>query len=151
MARKRQRKTLSQKPNFSLVSGVELCTLRYMANYLSDLDRAFTALGDPTRRAVLARLAEGTTSVSELAEPHEMALPTFLGHLRKLEDAGLIKTEKKGRVRHCTLCPGAMLPVSNWLEEQRAVWEARLDQLDDYVTKLSKERSHGRSRPKNRS
>jgi len=105
------------------------------------LDRLFTALGDPTRRAVLTRLARGPASVSELAAPHDMALPSFLQHLKKLEEVGLITTTKEGRVRQCVLCPEAFLPARTWLDEQRDLWARRLDQLDDYVTTLMKERT----------
>ncbi|NSY39194.1 metalloregulator ArsR/SmtB family transcription factor [Leisingera sp. ANG59] len=114
-----------------------------MAKHDPDLDLLFTALGDPTRRAILSRLARGPASVSELAAPHDMALPSFLGHLKKLEDAGLIATAKSGRVRTCTLLPWALRPARNWLDEQKAVWEERLDQFDDYVMQLMKERQHG--------
>mgnify|MGYP001212172983 CR=1 FL=1 len=107
------------------------------------LDRIFTALSDPTRRAMLERLAAGPAPVSELAAPFEMALPTILGHLKRLEDAGLVQSEKDGRVRTCALRPEAFGPVNTWLAEQRQVWEGRLDRLDDYVMKLMKERTHG--------
>jgi len=70
-----------------------------------------------------------------------MALPSFLGHLRKLEDAGLIITVKEGRVRSCALTPDAFAPVQDWLGEQRAIWDSRLDRFDDYVTNLMKERN----------
>lgn len=112
-----------------------------MAYHQSDLDRLFQALSDPTRRAVLARLARGPVTVSDLATPFDMALPSFLTHLRKLEDAGLITTTKDGRVRTCALVPAAITPVQHWLDDQRALWETRLDQLEDYVTKLMKDRS----------
>lgn len=72
-----------------------------------------------------------------------MALPSFLGHLRKLEAAGLITTKKKGRVRTCALSFEALKPAERWLDEQRALWQGRLDQLDSYVVKLAKEREHG--------
>ena len=114
-----------------------------MANYDPQLDLHFTALGDPTRRAILARLARGEASVSELAAPHDMALPSFLGHLKKLEDAGLITSTKAGRVRTCALTPEAFRPAQDWLGEQRAAWEGRLDRFDDYVTNLMKERQYG--------
>ena len=114
-----------------------------MAKYDPALDSLFSALGDPTRRAVLSRLARGPASVSELAAPHDMALPSFLGHLSKLEVAGLITTNKQGRVRHCTLVPAALRPARGWLDEQRALWEGRLDRFDDYITTLAKERDHG--------
>ena len=112
-----------------------------MAYHQSDLDRLFQALSDPTRRAVLARLARGPVTVSDLAAPFDMALPSFLTHLRKLEDAGLITTTKDGRVRTCALVPAAITPVQHWLDDQRALWETRLDQLEEYVTKLMKDRS----------
>ncbi|MCE0505881.1 metalloregulator ArsR/SmtB family transcription factor [Roseivivax sp. GX 12232] len=111
-----------------------------MAKYDPRLDLHFAALGDPTRRAILTRLARGRASVSELAAPHDMALPSFMGHLRKLEAAGLITTAKEGRVRVCALAPDAFTPVQDWLAEQRALWTGRLDRFDDYVTSLKKER-----------
>lgn len=110
-----------------------------MAKYDSHLDHLFTALGDPTRRTILSRLARGEASVGELAEPHEMALPSFMGHLQKLEDARLITSRKQGRVRICALAPDAFTPAQDWLSEQRAVWSDRLDRLDDYVANLMKE------------
>jgi len=118
-----------------------------MALHDTSLDHLFTALGDPTRRAVLAQLARGSATVSELAAPFDMALPSFMGHLKKLEDGGLIKTKKTGRVRTCALRPTAMEPARDWLEDQRALWEGRLDRLDDYIVKLMKERANG-TRPK---
>lgn len=111
-----------------------------MAKYDLTLDACFSALGDPTRRAILERLARGPATVSELAAPHGMALPSFLAHVSKLEDAGLITTTKTGRARHCTLAPDAFLPAQDWLKAQRGVWEGRLNQFDDYVTKLMKDR-----------
>jgi len=107
------------------------------------LDSLFQALSDPTRRAVLERLARGPATVTELAAPFDMALPSFLAHVRRLEASGLVETTKDGRVRTVTLAPGAFAPVRTWLDEQRAIWEARLDRLDDYVTRLMKERSNG--------
>lgn len=107
------------------------------------LDTLFQALGDPTRRAMLERLARGPATVSELAAPFDMALPSLLGHVRKLEEAGLVTTAKSGRVRTVTLVPGAFTPIRGWLDEQRAIWEGRLDRLEDYVTRLMKERANG--------
>ncbi|MBN8292655.1 winged helix-turn-helix transcriptional regulator [Rhodobacter sp. NTK016B] len=105
------------------------------------LDTLFQALADPTRRAMLSSLARGPQSVSDLAQPFDMALPSLLGHLRKLEAAGLIETRKDGRVRTCAIVPDALTPVRGWLDEQRALWEGRLDRLEDYVTRLMEERS----------
>jgi len=113
-----------------------------MAKYDSRLDTLFTALGDPTRRMILTRLARGAASVSELAAPHDMSMPSLLGHLKKLEDAGLITSTKAGRVRTCTLSPAAFRPAQDWLGEQREIWEGRLDRLDDYVSNLKKERQN---------
>jgi DNA-binding transcriptional ArsR family regulator len=107
------------------------------------LDRLFQALGDPTRRAILTRLARGPASLTELASPFDMALPSVMGHLRRLEEAGLTRSAKTGRVRTVTLVPGALAPVSGWLDQQRALWEDRLDRFDDYVTRLHKETAHG--------
>ncbi|MGX9856954.1 ArsR/SmtB family transcription factor (plasmid) [Limimaricola variabilis] len=112
-----------------------------MAKYDLRLDLHFAALSDPTRRAILSRLARGKASVSELAAPHDMALPSLMGHLKKLEDAGLIITAKEGRVRVCELAPDTFVPVQDWLSEQRAIWESKLDRFDDYVTNLMRERN----------
>jgi DNA-binding transcriptional ArsR family regulator len=114
-----------------------------MAKHSPELDYLFMALSDPTRRAVVARLTRGEATVGELAAGHEMALPTFMAHLAKLERAGLIRTEKAGRVRRCFLVPGAFAPAVSWLEEQRRLWEARLDRFDDYVTRLAEETRDG--------
>lgn len=107
------------------------------------LDRRFHALADPTRRAVVARLSRGPASVSELAGPFTMALPTLLQHLRVLEDSGLIRTEKAGRVRTCHIEVAALRETEEWIARQRAVWEARFDRLDDYPKELQVgERDH---------
>ena len=108
--------------------------------YSPDLSALFLALGDPTRRAMLERLARGPAAVSELAGPVPSALPTVLAHLRKLEAAGLIRSRKDGRVRTCALVPQALAPAQDWLAAQRAEWEGRLDRLDAYVQSLAQER-----------
>lgn len=113
-----------------------------MAKLESNLDLCFSALSDPTRRMILQRLARGEASVSELAAPHDMALPSFMGHLKKLENAGLIISAKKGRTRVCALAPDAFTPAKDWLSEQNEVWEGRLDRLDDYIINLVKERAN---------
>ena len=111
-----------------------------MAKSYRTLDLCFSALGDPTRRHILQRLARGPASVSELAAPHAMALPSFMGHLKKLEEAGLVTSDKPGRTRTYALAPHAFTPAQHWLTEQRNIWEGRLDRLDDYVTTLAKDR-----------
>ena len=111
-----------------------------MAKHDPDLSLLFHALSDPTRRMMLTRLAKGPAAVTELAGPTGLRLPTVMRHLSVLEDAGMVATSKDGRVRSCALVPEALLPMRDWLEEQRAIWEARLDRLDDYVMNLMKER-----------
>ena len=111
-----------------------------MAKHDPNLDLLFHALSDPSRRMMLDRLARGPTAVSELARPTGLRLPTVMRHLSVLEEAGLIVTQKDGRGRSCALVPEALAPIHDWLEEQRRIWEARLDRLDDYVTRLMKER-----------
>lgn len=108
-----------------------------MANHSGELDALFQSLADPTRRAILARLAHGPATVTELAEPFGMSLPSFLGHLSKLEDGGLIDTVKVGRVRTCTIKTGALAPARDWMMEQRLLWEGRLDRLEDYLATLT--------------
>jgi DNA-binding transcriptional ArsR family regulator len=105
-----------------------------MANDLERLDTVFHALADPTRRAVVARLGNGPASVSDLAAPFEMALPSFLKHIRVLEDSGLVRSRKEGRVRICTAQPARLAAAEAWLSEQRAIWEARTDRLEQFVT-----------------
>ncbi len=111
-----------------------------MAKHHPDLDLLFHALSDPTRRMMLNRLAKGPAPVTELAGPSGFKLPTILRHLSVLEEAGLVATQKDGRVRSCAFQPAALRPMTDWLEDQRRLWEGRLDRLDDYVTKLLKER-----------
>ncbi len=117
--------------------------LRLMAKYEPDLSLLFHALSDATRRAMLARLAEGPAAVSALAVPTGLRLPTVMQHLAVLEAAGLISTTKDGRVRSCALVPAALTPAREWLDAQRAMWEARLDRLDEYVTTLMERKEDG--------
>ena len=113
-----------------------------MAKHDPDLSRLFHALADPTRRSILSRLAWQPVQVTDLAAPTGFSLPTVMRHLSVLEDAGLITTSKDGRVRTCALVPEALDPMRSWLEEQRVLWEARLDRLDAYVMIAMKERAH---------
>ena len=100
------------------------------------LDRAFQALADPARRGMLARLAQGPASVSELAQPLKMSLPAVMQHLKALEDSGLIRSEKKGRVRTCRLQPGVLATAEQWLVDRRSEWEVRHDRFEEYVMEL---------------
>ena len=93
------------------------------------LDTALAALSDPTRRAVVERLARGPATVTALAAPHDIALPTFMRHLKVLESAGLVRSAKKGRVRTCHIEPAPLMEIQGWLEWQRRVWNNRLDKL----------------------
>lgn len=105
-----------------------------MDQYDRQLDGVFQALADPTRRAVLRRLGAGPASISDLAQPFAMALPSFMKHIRLLEDRGLIRTRKQGRVRTCTLDRRRLAMAEAWLSIQRAQWESRTDRLERFVT-----------------
>jgi DNA-binding transcriptional ArsR family regulator len=110
------------------------------ADALTDLDRVFKALSDPTRRVVVQRLTLGPQTVSALAEPFAMALPSFMQHLDVLEDCGLVASEKTGRSRTYRLSPKPLQAAEDWMIAQRAIWDTRLNQLDSYLDKLYKER-----------
>jgi DNA-binding transcriptional ArsR family regulator len=119
--------------------------------HLDPLSAKFSALADPTRRAILARLALGETSVSELAEPFSMSLPAVSKHLKVLERAGLIVRGREAQWRPCRLEPGALREVDGWLEQYRRLWEERFDRLDAYLqriqakqAKTSKKKSRGK-------
>lgn len=105
----------------------------------SQLDRAFAALGDPTRRAILARLALGEATVSELMEPFAFAQPTISRHLKVLEEAGLIEGGRDAQRRPRRLKPEAMKDLADWIELFRRLWESRLDNLDRYLASMNKE------------
>ena len=111
-----------------------------MAKHDPDLSLLFHALSDPTRRSILMRLAEGPAPVTELFAPTGLRLPTVMRHLSVLEEAGLIATSKDGRVRTCVIVPEALAPVRTWLDDQRSLWEDRLDRLDAYVMTLMKDK-----------
>jgi DNA-binding transcriptional ArsR family regulator len=102
-----------------------------MPNQLSSLDRAFQALSDPARRAMVQRLTRGPTSVSELARPLSMSLPAVLQHLAVLEQSGLVRSQKTGRVRTCRIDAETLSLAQQWLSARRTEWSARLDRLDD--------------------
>jgi len=113
------------------------------------LSNTFFALADPTRRAILARLASGETSVSELAEPFEMSMPAVSKHLKVLERAGLIERGREAQWRPCKLAPEPLREVSSWIEQYREHWEQRLDRLDAYLAELqAKEKTSARRKRK---
>jgi DNA-binding transcriptional ArsR family regulator len=103
------------------------------------IDGVFRALSDPTRRRVVEQLSKGPASVSDLAAPFGMALPSFVQHLGVLEECKLVRSEKKGRVRTYQLATEQLQLAENWLAKQRTLWERRLNQLDNYLIALSKE------------
>lgn len=98
-----------------------------------DVHRIFHALGDTTRRTIIETLSHGPVSVSQLAEPLDMSLAAVVQHLQVLEDSGLVRTEKLGRVRTCHMKPGALSAAEEWMRERRSMWERRLDRLGDLL------------------
>ena len=113
------------------------------------LSATFAALADPTRRAILARLASGETSVTELAEPFDMSMPAISKHLKVLERAGLIARGREAQWRPCRIKPKPLKDVADWTETYRRLWEARLDRLDAYLQELqvaekNREKNNGR-------
>jgi DNA-binding transcriptional ArsR family regulator len=111
------------------------------------LSLTFAALADPTRRAILARLARGESSVQELAEPFDMSLPAVSKHLKVLERAGLIARSREAQSRPARLEPGRLKDVDEWLDAYRRMWDERLDRLDDYLQALQgRRKSHGRKK-----
>ena len=118
-----------------------------MVNYSSPgLDSVFGALADPTRRAILARLARGESTVTELAEPFSISLPAVGKHLHVLEQAGLVKTEKEGRTRYCRLEPKPLREATAWLEHYQSFWEERLEALELHL--LAKRKRTNRRKEK---
>lgn len=115
-----------------------------MLNQSADLDRLFSALADPARRAMVERLSRGPAPVSELAKPLPMSLPAAMQHLGVLETAGLVRSEKIGRVRTCSIEAGALSIAEQWINDRRTQWECRLDRLGDYLAKLPEEPDNGK-------
>jgi DNA-binding transcriptional ArsR family regulator len=102
-------------------------------NQALPLDQLFSALADPSRRTMVERLSRGPASVSELARPLSMSLAAVVQHLHVLEESGLVRSEKVGRVRTCQMEPAGLQPVERWISERRGGWERRLDRLGDYL------------------
>ncbi len=120
-----------------LLEPLDRPTLNLMVKYKPQgLDAIFSALSDPTRRAILARLALGEASVGELAAPHEMSLPAVSKHLRVLETAGLLRKEKDGRVILCRLEAAPLRDAANWIAAYQRFWEAQFDALAGYLKRL---------------
>lgn len=110
-----------------------------MANH-QDVSGVFLALADPTRREVVRILGRGPASVGELAQPFPITLPSFMKHIRALEESGLIRTSKTGRVRTCTLDRDRLAVVGHWLDEQRRIWDDRTDRLESLMADLEENR-----------
>ena len=98
-----------------------------------DIDSIFHALGDPTRRAMAEKISQGPISVSRLADPHDMSLAAVVQHLQVLEECGLVKTAKLGRVRTCHIDPAGLAALEKWVTDRRSVWDERLDKLGDLL------------------
>ena len=113
--------------------------VKYMLNYQANLDLTFQALADPARRAMMDRLAAGPASVSELARPLPMSLPAVMLHLKVLEQSGLVKSEKVGRVRTCRIEPQILSLAERWIAERRQMWERNLDRLGDFLKETKPE------------
>jgi len=112
---------------------------------MANLDHIFHSLSDATRRAVIAQLANGPARIGDLAQRHHMALPSFMKHIRVLEESEIIISRKRGRIRTCELRSEALTAAQDWLERERRIWGARLDQLDAFVETLAvKEKTNGR-------
>jgi DNA-binding transcriptional ArsR family regulator len=107
-----------------------------MPNKSPALSRVFHALADPTRRSVLERLSRGSAAVGELAEPFDMALPSFMQHLDVLEEGGLVSSRKEGRVRTYRMAAKPLAAAEGWMAEQRSRWEGRLDRLDAHLKNM---------------
>lgn len=111
-----------------------------MLQQSANLDRLFHALADPGRRRMVERLIVGPASLGELAEPLDMSLSAVGQHLKVLETGGLVRSEKKGRVRHCRIEPSTLRSAERWLAERRQMWEAAFDRLGEYLAEEGKER-----------
>ncbi|MFN3352029.1 MAG: ArsR/SmtB family transcription factor [Brevundimonas sp.] len=109
-----------------------------MAIHSANLDAIFSALGDPTRRAIVARLTTGPCSVSTLSQPFDISLPSLLKHVRVLEASGLVRSEKAGRVRTCRLDPDALRATDAWLQQHLREWEERLDRMEAHIETMKK-------------
>jgi len=108
-----------------------------MRSYDDKLSRTFAALANSTRRAILARLAEGEATVNELAEPFNMSLPAISKHIRVLEHAGLITQGQKAQYRPCTIDVTPLEEISKWTEQYHHIWDASFDRMDDYINQLN--------------
>jgi DNA-binding transcriptional ArsR family regulator len=119
--------------------------VKLMLNQTAELDRVFQALADPSRRMMVERLTRGPASVSELARPLPMTLSAVVQHLAVLEESGLIRSQKAGRIRMCQVEPAALRTAEQWINERRRSWERRLDRLGDYLAEQSEQAKGAKS------
>lgn len=118
----------------------------------SAVDRAFHALSEPTRRAIVEKLSQGPSSVSALAEPFDMTLAAVVQHLQVLEESGIVRTEKIGRVRTCRIDPAGLDVAARWIEDRRAAWERKLDRLGEmFAEENARASKKGRRKPRRKS
>jgi DNA-binding transcriptional ArsR family regulator len=111
--------------------------LKHMLNQVADLDRVFHALSDPGRRVMLERLSQGPASVSELGKPLAMSLAAVVQHVQVLEESGLVRSQKLGRIRTCRLIPSTLRSAEHWISERRTLIERRLDRLGEYLAETA--------------
>jgi DNA-binding transcriptional ArsR family regulator len=122
--------------------------LKHMLNQGATLDRVFQALADPSRRLMVERLSQGDATVSELGRPLKMSLAAVVQHVQVLEACGLVRTQKVGRVRTCTVEPTVLRDAEEWIAQRRTTWERRLDRLGDYLTEKPRPADNHRSKEK---
>ncbi len=129
---------------------LDLCAIRamlkHMLNQGATLDRVFQALADPSRRLMVERLSQGQATVSELGRPLEMSLAAVVQHVQVLEASGLVRTQKVGRKRTCSIEPAVLRGAEQWITERRTAWERRLDQLGDFLAESSRPEDNDRAR-----
>jgi DNA-binding transcriptional ArsR family regulator len=135
---------VTRRENFSLQVEASRVIVNQMVKYSRTLDRTFAALADPTRRRILAHLARGDRRVTDLARPHAMSLPAVSKHLRVLEDAGLLRRRRYGRVHEMQLNARPLKQAAAWVEEYRKFWEGSLDRLADYLEKTTPSAKKGK-------
>ncbi len=120
--------------------------LKHMLNQGATLDRVFQALADPSRRLMVERLSQGQATVSELGRPLEMSLAAVVQHVQVLEASGLVRTQKVGRKRTCSIEPAVLRGAEQWITERRTAWERRLDRLGDFFAESSRPEDNDRAR-----
>lgn len=119
-----------------MTDGESRSILSHMAKFSTALDKAFSALADPTRRAIVSQLCDGPKTVSELSEPYKIALPSLLKHVQVLEQSGLVSSEKIGRVRTCKVETRVLHETETWIQQHISAWESRLDRMELHIERM---------------